>query len=978
MKRSQSRAPSPTPTAFSGISNYRTDSYRPVKDRNAPPVPQIDYRSISKTHFGELSKYLAAYLARATPASRSSARQKLTRLTIQQFHELSTDVYDELIRRKNEKEVPFLPVREEFHPKRNQARQKLATLPTSRFEDLSSDVYFELARRYPEFKEDALPTGSTSPGSTYDDYPSPEFSPAQGRTTNSRNSGRASVDRGMDSGYGDSVSSRRPSQDRRRPSEVDYPGRRSEDNYPGRRSEDSYAGRRSEENNYRGRVSEDKYRGSGRDSEDGYSPAMSSRRKLSQDTTRRSEDRDRRDDYGRRPSAASGSIHSDSTANAQSTTATSGMIIPNTSTMEEEYIEVPYGRDRDVRGSGSTTTAEDRDRRDTSQERGYDNEPDSASVYPSPSPRSPPGGLSGLSARLRNVDDDSDVGGKSPDDYYDRDRASVSRASIHSDRSAGGITSRLAAAGRSTSTADQDKIRRDYELKIATMQTQITTLQRDLDDSQQEDFKLKDSESKVHQLEEELMTFRKRAEEQTSAMRNLQKELEELRETRQLEKEREARRASDDEEELQILRDRIERLEEERSGDVGGVDTELVESLRSDMQNLITELGDLQRRNDELSTVNHTQLISMRDLEHQVKDYKRKYEQAKTELRSVKATSQLFLQAPKMDKLEDQLPVSPDGGVLDVHVTAFLSAIDSLLTAGRSNAPTRVLTPMKSIVNAVTAIIDDIRAFERKPRRPDVDYDGVRFLRERAEATLSNLVTAAKTHATSSGMSPVSLLDAAASHVAATVTDVGKAIHIRKATKTEQEQFVSYSPAPSATSGFSPALRSVDEDMSVLKSGGRYDDYGRRPPSENSSSEQTNSPPPIFDQPNGAAGMTSDGDVAEDNWAELKPYLEAQTESIVYAIQSVLSGVRSPTPSPTLNENVTQIITIVSSIVAVCTDNFPAATAQQGNEVLRELSEHANKLSEVQALPEVTKESRQIMAKSSFAVANAMKGLMKL
>ena len=49
---------------------------------------------------------------------------------------------------------PFLPVREEFHPKRNQARQKLATLPSSRFEDLSSDVYFELVRRYPEFKED--------------------------------------------------------------------------------------------------------------------------------------------------------------------------------------------------------------------------------------------------------------------------------------------------------------------------------------------------------------------------------------------------------------------------------------------------------------------------------------------------------------------------------------------------------------------------------------------------------------------------------------------------------------------------------------------------------------------------------------------------------------------------------------------------------------------------------------------------------
>ena len=98
----------------------------------------------------------------------------------------------------------------------------------------------------------------------------------------------------------------------------------------------------------------------------------------------------------------------------------------------------------------------------------------------------------------------------------------------------------------------------------------------------------------------------------------------------------------------------------------------------------------------------------------------------------------------------------------------------------------------------------------------------------------------------------------------------------------------------------------------------------------------------------------------------------------MYAIQSVLSAVRSPTPSPSLNENLTQIITIVSSIVAVCKDNLPATTVAQGEDILQELSDHANKLSEVQAQSEVTKESRQVMAKSSFAIANAMKGLMKL
>jgi hypothetical protein len=107
-------------------------------------------------------------------------------------------------------------------------------------------------------------------------------------------------------------------------------------------------------------------------------------------------------------------------------------------------------------------------------------------------------------------------------------------------------------------------------------------------------------------------------------------------------------------------------------------------------------------------------------------------------------------------------------------------------------------------------------------------------------------------------------------------------------------------------------------------------------------------------------------------------YLDVQTGAIVVAIQSVLTGVRSATPSPSLNENLTQIITIVSSIVAVCKDNLPPNSVQEGNEILRDLSEHANRLSEVQALPELTKESRQVMAKSSYAIANSMKALMKL
>ncbi|TIA75033.1 hypothetical protein E3P94_00978 [Wallemia ichthyophaga] len=130
-----------------------------------------DSRRIARVHFNLLSEFLDTHLRKESHSSRTSARDKLTRLTRQQFQELSTDVFDELQRRFDGEEdstprssksdsidktsaTPYLPTKAEFHPKRNQARQKLATLPKTRFKDLASDVYFELVRRYPELMDE--------------------------------------------------------------------------------------------------------------------------------------------------------------------------------------------------------------------------------------------------------------------------------------------------------------------------------------------------------------------------------------------------------------------------------------------------------------------------------------------------------------------------------------------------------------------------------------------------------------------------------------------------------------------------------------------------------------------------------------------------------------------------------------------------------------------------------------------------------
>jgi archaellum component FlaC len=73
--------------------------------------------------------------------------------------------------------------------------------------------------------------------------------------------------------------------------------------------------------------------------------------------------------------------------------------------------------------------------------------------------------------------------------------------------------------------------------------------------------------------------------------------------------------------------------------------SEIIEQLRADMEGLMSELSDLSRRNDELMTAKDSDLTVIRDLDSQLKEYKRKYEQAKTELRSVKGPQRYYFDA---------------------------------------------------------------------------------------------------------------------------------------------------------------------------------------------------------------------------------------------------------------------------------------------------------------------------------------------
>ena len=68
------------------------------------------------------------------------------------------------------------------------------------------------------------------------------------------------------------------------------------------------------------------------------------------------------------------------------------------------------------------------------------------------------------------------------------------------------------------------------------------------------------------------------------------------------------------------------------------MDLDVINQLRTDVEGLLTELSALSCQNDDLMTVKDSDLVVIHDLDGQLKKYKRKYAQAKTELRSVKGS----------------------------------------------------------------------------------------------------------------------------------------------------------------------------------------------------------------------------------------------------------------------------------------------------------------------------------------------------
>ena len=201
-------------------------------------------------------------------------------------------------------------------------------------------------------------------------------------------------------------------------------------------------------------------------------------------------------------------------------------------------------------------------------------------------------------------------------------------------------------------------------------------------------------------------------------------------------------------------------------------------------------------------------------------------------------------------------------------------------------------------------------------------------------ATLDNLMTATRNHAMGGGLSPISLLDAAASHVAVSAIEIAKLIGLKQSVN----------------------IKDINDD--------------------------------VLDN-DGDSGMNAndDDDINEENdeltWSDSKPELEDQSNKVTAIIESILSSSRQHrgVQLPMLGDSLSTILSLTTSIMSICQKikrvndddiHFRIET------IVINLHNSKSKLSEYTGDEILEGDNRKILLSTLISVAANLRDLMKL
>lgn len=310
-------------------------------------------------------------------------------------------------------------------------------------------------------------------------------------------------------------------------------------------------------------------------------------------------------------------------------------------------------------------------------------------------------------------------------------------------------------------------------------------------------------------------------------------------------------------------------------------------------------------------------------LEEEVKQWKGRYAKAKTQLRHLRASSVGISDArPDVSSMvaKDHELLQEHGLIKDVHVTKFQISIDELLRIARYDGHRLVMSQVQTVVIAIRYILQDVQTATAEPGDGPAAQLRTKATRK-VSATANNLITASKNFANSSGLSPVSLLDAAASHLSTAVIEIVHLVKIRASPQDELED----------------VHEEQEEDINVAQL--KSPDYFSVAPSQSRHSNNDNESiysaiHPPSDHSRGRSRSNTalsdhDDDAAVNGWTheprfnyavnhehelqEVKLYVEDQTEGLVQSIQALVSSIRA-------EEDLSMIRTHISAISSVVTN----------------------------------------------------------
>jgi len=378
------------------------------------------------------------------------------------------------------------------------------------------------------------------------------------------------------------------------------------------------------------------------------------------------------------------------------------------------------------------------------------------------------------------------------------------------------------------------------------------------------------------------------------------------------------------------------------------------ESLR-EMRMLSQKSNSAYERHDELEKTVET-------LEREVRDWRNRYARTKTQLRNMRASSLgLSIEQDAARYVREKGFTRENGLVKDVHVTKFQISIDELLQKARTDDPEKIIESMKRVVVCVRTITKDVD--DSGPKSDDVMQEQGK-LKQKVSSMANNFITASKNFASSAGISPVSLLDAAASHLVAAIVDLLKTVKIRATPAGELDDDDDGTITPVDSTGFFSPRSNGQSSMTTQDTLPPPRPFqglgGSRASADSSAYSPISSPrdsvdPPFARRPmsRGNGGMNggmaymainknlplapTSNPYANINGAppngrnveDLKIYLEDQTAVLVQSIQSLVGSIRGDSEISQITNEISNIVAVVDKVLDETNATGNAALSQR-------------------------------------------------